>query len=525
MDKVVMRLQRKQTWWFWAILSFGYFLTHWLSLTALPVFADESIYIRWAQLILDDPQRYWFFAMNDGKTPLFIWLLSGFQLLFQDQLWAGRWLAVIIGFGQVLANGYLVAVLGGNTRARRVVMVMTAILPFWFFHHRMALIDGLLCLTLTLFFTALIRVVTTPLKNSELSMRNLLPRGPGILLAGLGLGLSLWTKVPAILILPVAGLVALYPANRNIKERANDVLSVGVAVGIGLAIFASLRISPVFGQLFSRGGDFLFGWQEIVGGRWKETIPSIPTYIGYFWQYAHPVTVLLFVASLFSRRHSRAQHLLFWSAVAFALPIAVMGRVVYARYLLPVMIFMTIGAWMYWEELLTTYSVEAKSLLYKATAGIILAMLLANVVGTAGLFAFKAWTNPDELPLVESDRVQYLAEWSSGHGIIEARDFIQAEAKTTSVAVATEGFFGTLPDGLLLYFHRRPTDNIYIEGIGQPVRSIPDFFEKKALPYQKHYLVVNSHRMLLQLDSQRLVKEYCRPFNAPCLQIWDITGI
>ncbi|MCC6710949.1 MAG: hypothetical protein IT416_01195, partial [Candidatus Pacebacteria bacterium] len=43
---------------FWKIMIFLvvgiYFLTHITALTLLPVFADEAIYIRWAQLIIDD---------------------------------------------------------------------------------------------------------------------------------------------------------------------------------------------------------------------------------------------------------------------------------------------------------------------------------------------------------------------------------------------------------------------------------------------------------------------------------------
>ncbi|MBD3279174.1 MAG: hypothetical protein GF390_00500, partial [Candidatus Pacebacteria bacterium] len=78
-----------------------YLLTHLYRLTALPVFADEAIYIRWAQLIMDDWQQYLFFAMNDGKTPLHIWLLVPFQYLFTDQLYAGRFLSVLVGLIQV----------------------------------------------------------------------------------------------------------------------------------------------------------------------------------------------------------------------------------------------------------------------------------------------------------------------------------------------------------------------------------------------------------------------------------------
>ena len=45
-----------------------YLATRLFHLDALPVFADESIYIRWAQLLRHDT-AYLFFALNDGKPP------------------------------------------------------------------------------------------------------------------------------------------------------------------------------------------------------------------------------------------------------------------------------------------------------------------------------------------------------------------------------------------------------------------------------------------------------------------------
>jgi len=72
-------------------------------LGALPVFADETIYIRWSQLIIDDWQRYLFYPMNDGKTPLQMWLMVPFLLIFDNQVWAGRLLSVLVGAISMLA--------------------------------------------------------------------------------------------------------------------------------------------------------------------------------------------------------------------------------------------------------------------------------------------------------------------------------------------------------------------------------------------------------------------------------------
>src|SRR5260221_509615 len=100
-----------------------YFLTHLWNLTLLPVFADESIYIRWAQLMMDDWHRYLFFALNDGKTPLFIWSLIPFQYLFADQLFAARFVSVLVGATQVIAIKELVKSLGGRAKTQWLAML------------------------------------------------------------------------------------------------------------------------------------------------------------------------------------------------------------------------------------------------------------------------------------------------------------------------------------------------------------------------------------------------------------------
>jgi hypothetical protein len=128
----------------------------------------------------------------------------------------------------------------------------------------------------------------------------------------------------------------------------------------------------------------------------------------------------------------------------------------------------------------------------------------------------------NQIPFSQADRVQFLEEWSSGHGIEEAVKYIKEISQEQTVAVATEGSFGTLPDGILLYFHGEDVSNIYIEGVGQPIRDIPDSFMAKAKDFDRKLLIVNSHRMLMPLPKENLLMEYPRPNNAPNLQIWEL---
>jgi hypothetical protein len=156
----------------------------------------------------------------------------------------------------------------------------------------------------------------------------------------------------------------------------------------------------------------------------------------------------------------------------------------------------------------------------------VIALFVGQTLTSSSMFLAALTLQPNVTHFVRPDRIQYLEEWSSGHGLYETVQFIREEMKTKKIAVATEGRFGSLPDGLLLYFHGQDVENLYIEGTGQyPVKTLPEFFTKRAKEFDRSLLVVNSHRMELPIDAQYKVAEYCRPNGAPCLQVWDITHL
>jgi 4-amino-4-deoxy-L-arabinose transferase-like glycosyltransferase len=513
----------------WVLISVGYLITHLFRLTSLPIFADESIYIRWAQLIIDDWQRYLFFAMNDGKSPLYIWLLTPFQFLPFDQLYSARVVSVLIGLIQVFGVGHLIKRFGGRPKTQLCGMLLTSVLPFWYFHHRMALIDGLLTVWLTGLLIGLTHLYEkSPSKNVSLFSTQIVKNVPlfWVCMTGISFGLALWTKLPAILFLPIFGLWVMYQPKLNYFQKFNLLIWGGFSAFLGLVVFASLRISPVFGQLFSRGSDFLYPWQEVLlQGKWRETLINIPTYFYYFAAYLTWPIMGLSIAGLFKGKYQRSIHLLWWTALIFVGPIAILGKVVYPRYLFPAALPLTVAACLTLEELVDRYISRQKNVAVKASIALAIAILMAQTLTYSSQFILTSMFDPNSTPFVSADLVQYLAEWSSGHGIYETQALIRAESKKHTLAVATEGFFGTLPDAILVYLHRQSVEGLYVEGIGQPVRSIPEVFAKKASSYEKTWLVVNSHRLGMNLPPESKIAEFCRVKNAPCLQIWDITSL
>ncbi len=498
------------------LLIIAYLLLHLLALTKLPVFADESIYIRWAQLIMDEPWRYLFFPLNDGKTPLLVWLFVPFQYLLPDPLAAGRIVSVLAGLGQIIVTGLLIKKLAGDKLAVITGAILTILLPFWFFYAQMALMDTLLTLWLTLTLYAVIGLDQTKVMGQKIKW---------MLLGGLCLGLAFWTKLPAVLFIPSLFVFVM----SRLKLKSADRLELlaylsGVSV-LGLAGFFLLKIHPAFSQLFSRGGDFLYPFFDLLSWELWRRLPTtawaLIRDLGVMMTW--PVLLAPIAGLLTRKRELHLRLLLAW--LAFTLPVVLLGKVVYLRYYLPGMIFLTISASFLTSSIYAYF--KSLTIIKQAILALVLVQILAMTLVPSMMFVITSVSDPDQLSLPRGEFVQYLGEWSSGHGVKQTIDLLATASRETKIAVATEGYFGTLPDGMLLYLHNMDVTNIWLEGIGQPVGSIPDHFwtfpqDKDA---DQYWLVVNSHRMKIDNPDLKLIAQFCRPRSAPCLQVWDIGAL
>lgn len=502
-------------------LLFFYFCSRLINLNALPVFADEAIYIRWAQLIMDDAKQYLFFPLNDGKTPLFIWLLVPFQYLASDQLLAGRILSVILGLVQLWVLCQLARIFNFSRRAVVTVALLAIAIPFWHFYQRMALMDGML--TLLLSCSLLFLIQAQQLSPPKIQKNRYLKFGY-LLATGLFFGLSLWTKLSAILFAPSLFFSIWYYGKQTKSLIFKNMFSTILVVIIGLFCFLLLKLHPAFSQLFARGGDFLFSPSEVITGEWRFVLHQLPKYFDElnryltFWVLIAPLLGLVF----FQRKRFYSISII--SILVYLLPIFLLGRVVYARYFLPTTIYFTLSAGLLIDQLIGLVQVQV-NLWKKAVLGLVAAVFISNIFTQAAGWQYKALFAVDTLDLPANDRQQYLEEWSAGQGIWEVSSKLMQVGQNQRVVLATEGYFGTLPDGILMYLHRRNVDNIFVMGIGQPVNSLPAEFITKAQDFDQAWLVVNSHRLKMSLPADLLLAKYCRSNSAPCLQLWDVSTL
>ncbi|MDO5561272.1 MAG: phospholipid carrier-dependent glycosyltransferase [bacterium] len=509
---------KKKFFWAIAILILTYLVLRLLNLTILPVFADEAIYIRWSQLIISDWKRYLFFPLNDGKTPLQMWLMIPLLKVFANQLFAGRLLSVLFGLGQVLMMIKLMSLFTKNRWQQILAAAITLFTPGLILTGRLALIDTQLTFFLTVSFyfayQSLLNLGKPKLQLKQFICQTIF--NANVLWAGVFLGLALLTKFSAILFLPVLATLLFYfwPTKKNqfwsyLATMTTTLIAIAI---IGGCCFLLLMISPAFPQLFARGGDFLFSLSDffqqpgtIISRNFVLISEMLATYL---------TNILFFssiVLAIYLWPHDRRPIWLIVSGLAFVVPIVILGKIIYARYLLSALPFFILSF-----TLSLNYFNLTRTL--RTIKNILLILFFLNGI-------YFTWANifaPEKMILPASDQTQYLGEWSSGHGIEETIAFIDLLREQGEVLVLTEGYFGTLPDALLMEYFNRDVSGLRIEGIGQPVNDVVKH-QNLIDQYPQAILIVNSHRMQVPLSSDKLLAQFERPIaGAPSLQIWNL---
>src|SRR3989337_667974 len=113
------------------------------SLTYVPAFFDEAIYIRWSQVMRAEPTLR-FVPLSDGKQPLFMWLTIPLFKIFSDPLIAGRIVSGFSGLGTVIGIFVLTQLLFKSRKMSLLASLIYAISPFSIFFDRLALADSML---------------------------------------------------------------------------------------------------------------------------------------------------------------------------------------------------------------------------------------------------------------------------------------------------------------------------------------------------------------------------------------------
>lgn len=440
-----------------------YGLTRLTNLTKLPIFTDEAIYIRWAQIGARDA-NWRFISLVDGKQPLFTWIMMIFLKLIHDPLMAGRLVSVFAGVFTTIGMWFTAQELFKNKRTSYISSLLYIIIPFGLMYDRMALYDSLSgAISIWSLYLAVLLVRRVRLDVA--------------LLLGCSLGLGMLNKTSGFLslyMLPGTLLLFDWSKKKFIKWIALAVL----AAVISQLLYGILRLSPLYAMIGQKDAVFVYTFAE-----WK-THPFTFLYgniRGLFDWVIHYLTWPLFVAALLSGfslwKYPREKLLLlgWWFAPFFAL--ALDGRVLYPRFIL----FMILPL-----ILLSSVFVEWALTRLRHTVWF---WVLITVLFFGSLYTdFYIMTNPLYAPIPQADAGQYIDDWPSGWGIPQTIALLSSEAKKGRVSVYTDGTFGLLPYSLEIYLVDNP--NMKIKGMYPIAAAMPEEIRSDALDHPT-YIIFN----------------------------------
>lgn len=452
------------------------------NLTKLPIFVDEALYLRWAQIAWHDAS-WRFISLTDGKQPLYVWAVIPFMKVISDPLLAGRLVSAFCGLLTLLGTVYAGWLLSGKKLAFWAGLV-TLFSPFLFFYNRFAVMEGMMIMFAIWVFNGAILLART--RRLDVA-----------LLLGLWTGLALLVKSPSMffmLLIPSVYLLELDLKKILVKRSWQYLGLVAIVWALAMVIYNVQRLSPWMHMIAQKNAFFIVPFDQILAQparltnnfldiwRWHGAYTTIPVLILALWG-----------ALLWFRQNFRSAALtLGW----FFLP--VLGTILLARLFAPrYMVFTTP-----FLLLFAGYGLSA----IKTIKSQIIVFFLITLLPL--YFITLLISDPIHYPYLNVDE-GYVNGWSAGNGVKQMADWAVARIgeNNKQITIYTEGTFGILPHGLELYADGR-TDKLTIIGL-YPISLIPP---QAALDSAKDnpetYLVLNNTQVQTTPSGLELVATY-----------------
>ncbi|MCL4415463.1 MAG: glycosyltransferase family 39 protein [Actinobacteria bacterium] len=427
-------------------------------LNSLPIFTDETIYVRWSQIAFHDA-GWRFISLTDGKQPLFIWFMSILMRFVRDPLLAGRLVSVGAGFVTMIG----LFLLGKETFKNRWVGILSALIysiyPFALVYDRMALYDSLVgtFAVWSLYFEILL------VRKVRLDVA---------LILGMIIGMGVLTKTSAffsIYLLPFSLILFDWKSNKRKILLLKWIMLVSVSVILAYAIYSVLRLSPFFHIISDKNSIFVYPFKDWLNHPFTYLHGNIKGVWNWFSIYmTWPFIVLVVLSFFVDRQKFKEKLLLFlWFFIPF-FSLALFGRTMYPRFIF----FMTLSLLP-----LVSFSLFKLSKMIKKPIFVIILFLL--FFGLALRSDFYILTDFARAPIPFLDLEQYSNSWPAGGGIKEIISFLDNKAKKEKIFVGSEGTFGSLAT-YSVEIYLGENKNIEKQGIWPVPDEIPDALAKKV---------------------------------------------
>jgi hypothetical protein len=474
-----------------AILALGLGLRVFRLMENFPIVGDESIYLRWAEII--DHQGQWFISLLDGKQPLPFWLLALQRFVWDgDPLLAARLLSVAAG---LLATAGIYAVgkrLAGESAGLAGALLYAA-LPWAILYDRLAFVEAMVNL-------AGIAIVYT-------SIRCFQPESGGgrreVVLAGLALGLGFFTKSTALLFAFFPALAGLWWQRdrwRTLLARLGPIYA--IAAVFPLISWLGTPDVPTYDttNMVLHQSFFFADPQELLANPFVVAAVNVPLFFDYVSAYLTWPVFLAALAALgyLSYRREWVAWLLFSVTLAPVLvEIFILKQMFPTRYpfphIWPMLALVAMGIQRLYEDLQNRWEPRRAAQVTAAALMLALAPMLLQSV---------AILRDPKTNLSRHDSGYFLGTYShAGFGVREAIDFLIAESERGPFVLLTDPIWSVPADAMFPYLNFKHGIRVYEAWWTQRSGNYPIFPNGTVDLLKSQYERVKAGRLdLTQLD-------------------------
>jgi 4-amino-4-deoxy-L-arabinose transferase-like glycosyltransferase len=476
-----------------AILALGLALRVFRLMENFPIVGDESIYLRWAEII--DHQGQWFISLLDGKQPLPFWLLAVQRFLWDgDPLLAARLLSVAAGLLATIGIYAIGKRLAGESAGLAGALLYAA-LPWAIMYDRLAFVESMVNLAGVVIVYTSIRCFQ-PGNESEAGWRE-------VLFAGLAVGLGFFTKSTAL-------LFAFFPALAGIWwQRGRPKVLLG-QLGVIYAIAAVFPLVSWLGtpdvptydttNMVLHQSFFFAKPQELLGNPFVVAAVNVPLFFDYVSSY---LTWPVFIAALASlaylsyRREQVAWLLFSVTLLPLLVEIFILKQMFPTRYpfphIWPLLALAAMGIQRLYEDLKQRWEPRRAAQVTAAALMLALAPMLVQSV---------AILRDPKTNLSRHDSGYFLGTYAhAGFGVREAIDFLIAESQRGPFVLLTDPIWSVPADAMFPYLNFKYGIRVYEAWWTQRSGSYPIFPHGTVDLLRSQYERVKAGKLdLTQLD-------------------------
>ena len=504
------------------IISFGFRFSRVL-FEKTPVFGDEAIYIRWSQVMRAEPSLR-FVPLTDGKQPLFMWVTIPLLKIFDDPLIAGRMLSVYTGVVTTAGVFFLSLLLFKSKNTALIAGLIYAISPFTVFFDSLALADSMLSMFGV--WSLVFAVITVKKVRLDSAM-----------LSGFCLGGALLTKSPAIFfatLLPLTLILHKWP--KKFKDKFKN-MSVFVFLFtftyvIAYGLYNILRLGQDFHMVAIRNRDYVYSIGHLIERPLDPLLPFLKMILEYFWMMGPGAILILFIIGVWFglKRFKKETFILLSWGILTLFAVTEFSKTMTARYIyftVPYLFILASISVSFITKFRYAKQIHFGNGLRSHIGNLIVTMLIILFTFYSLFLDFQLITNPQTANLPRSERSGFYEEWTSGYGIKESAGYIVNYHKVypnEKIVVGTEGYFGTLPDGLQIYLNRYP--EITVIGVGIDLKEIPQSLKESKEAGNKTFLVINNSRLKENPDSMglELLASFSKALRVPGSREYNLNG-